>query len=308
MKILCIMTGKSGYPYDTGDHPYNRFKLKMPTPEGCDISWLEEAHEKAVNLSKIQLTQLKRLSHFISVFRFAYFPINYKILPTFYDLCLFTGSGGYWGEAYAWVLLKDRRKYEDLDLDLTLVLLTASLAGSDDGLGADRWYRMGITRKLLKHLIKLIEERQKQGRNMVKNNTNSLSKLEQNFRELIIEQCEFCGFDKYLEENPDFEFPKITEDLLRPDTQGFAAIPGMFGGFTYYLEVVDGRFVLYANQSSRMDYDDNSHLYFEVTENGNRLLDGEERKIIRKKFWELAKKAHEKRLRELKAMRRKAKD
>lgn len=287
---------------------YDRFKLKMPTSEDCDISWLEEAHEKAVNLSKIQLAQLKRLARFISVFRFAYFPINVKVLPTFYDLGLFTGSTWLWCDAYRWILLKDKHKYDDLDLDLTLVLLTALLAGSDDGLGADRWYRMGVTRKVLKRLIKLIEKEQKQGRNMMKNNTTSLGKLEQNFRELIVEQCEFCKFDKYLKENPDFEFPKITEDLLRSNVQNFIAIPGMFGGFTYYLEEVDGKLILYANQSSRMDYDDNSYLYFEVTENGNRLLDGEEREIIRKKFWELAKKAHEKRLRELKAMRRRAKE
>ena len=161
MKILCKITGKSDYPYDTGEHSYDRFKLEMPTPEDCDTSWLEEAHGKAVNLSKIQLAQLKRLARFISVFRFAYFPINYKILPTFYDLCLFTGSTHLWCDAYKWILLKDRHKYDDLGLDLTLVLLTASLAGSDDGLGADRWYRMGITRKLLKHLIKLIQAEQK---------------------------------------------------------------------------------------------------------------------------------------------------
>ncbi len=62
-----------------------------------------------------------------------------------------------WDEAYKWILLEGGHKYEDLDLDLTLVLLTGVLAGSNDGLGADLWYRMGITRKLLKHLVKLIE-------------------------------------------------------------------------------------------------------------------------------------------------------
>lgn len=142
-------------------YPYFRFKLEIPSPEDCDISWLEEAHEKAVNLSKIQLAQLKRLVHFISFFRFAYFPINVKILPTFYDLGLFTGSTHLWCNAYKWILLKDKHKYDDLDLDLTLLLLTATLARGGDGLGAGLWYRMGITRKLLKHLIKLIEAEQK---------------------------------------------------------------------------------------------------------------------------------------------------
>lgn len=289
------------------DYPRIHFKLEVPTSEDCDISGLESAHHSAVNLSKIQLVQLKRLVRFISIFRFAYFPINTKILPTFYELNLFTGSTYPWCGFYKWILLKDRHKYEDLDLDLTLVLLTALLAGSSYGLGAGRWYKMGVTRKTLKHLIKLIEEEQRQGRNMVNDNTSSFGKLEQNFKKLIIKQCGFRRSGKNLEENPDFEFPKITKDLLRSDVQNFIAIPGMFGGFTYYLEEVDGKLVLYANQSSRMDYDDNSYLYFEVTENGNRLLDGEEREIIRKKFWELAKRAHEKRLRELKAMRRKAK-
>lgn len=285
-----------------------RFKLEMPTSEDCDTSGLECAHTSATNLSKIQLAQLKSLARFISIFRFAYFPINIKILPAFYELNLFTGNTHPWCGFYEWILLKDRHKYKDLDLDLTLVLLTALLAGSNDGLGAGRWYKMGVTRKTLKHLIKLIEEEQKQGGNMVKDNTSSLNKLKQNFKKLIIEQCKFRKSCKHLEKDPDFEFPKITKDLLRSDVQNFITIPGMFGGFTYYLEEADGKLVLYANQSSRMDYDDNSYLYFEVTENGDRLLDGEEREIIRKRFWELAKKSHEKRLRELKAMRRRAKE
>lgn len=136
---------------------YSRFKLKLPTSKDCDTSGLERAYNNAVNLSKTQLAQLKNLSQFISIFRFAYFPINTKILPTFYDLDLFTGSTQLWCNAYKWILLKDRHKYEDLDLNLTLLLLTAVLAGSDDGLGAGYWYRMGITRKLLNRLIKLVE-------------------------------------------------------------------------------------------------------------------------------------------------------
>ncbi len=143
---------------------------------------------------------------------------------------------------------------------------------------------------------------------MAKNNTISLSRLEQNFKELIIERCKFCGFDKYLEENPDFEFSKITEKLLEPNTQCFISIPGMFGGFAYYLEEVDGKFVLYAEQSSRMDYDSNSYLYSEITESGNRMLGGEEREVVRKKFCELAKKAHEKRLQKPEAIKEKAKE
>lgn len=142
------------------DYPYSRFKLKMPDLDEHDRNNLKHAHDNATKLTKPQLKQLKKLARFISIFRFAYFPINTKILPTFCDLGLFVGSTHLWDEAYKWILLKDKHKYEDLDLDLTLALLTAVLAGSNDGLGADLWYRMGITRKLLKHLVKLIEVEQ----------------------------------------------------------------------------------------------------------------------------------------------------
>lgn len=146
-------------------HPYFRFKLEMPSLDKYDTEDLERAHNNAINLTKSQLKRLKKIVRFINIFRLAYFPINAKILPTFYDLGLFVGSTHLWCEVYKWILLKDRHKYEDLDLDLTLVLLTGVLAGNNDGLGAERWYRMGITRKLLKRLIKLIEAEQKHDRN-----------------------------------------------------------------------------------------------------------------------------------------------
>jgi len=138
------------------DKRYSRFKLKLPSLDEHDKNNLKHAYDNAAKLTKSQLKQLKKLARFISIFRFTYFPINTKILPTFYDLGLFVGSTHLWDEAYKWILLKGKHKYEDLDLDLTLVLLTGVLAGSNDGLGADLWYRMGITRKLLKHLVKLI--------------------------------------------------------------------------------------------------------------------------------------------------------
>lgn len=141
---------------------------------------------------------------------------------------------------------------------------------------------------------------------MTKDNTSSFSKLEQNFRELIIKQCKFCGFDKYLADNPDFEFPKIDENLLGWENAQHIAIPGMFGGFDYFLEEVGDSVVLYAEQSSRMDHDSNDYLYFEITESGSKKLEGEEREIMRKKFCELAKKAHERHLQELEAMKRKS--
>lgn len=136
---------------------YSRLKLKLPNLDEHDRNNLKQAHNRATQLANPQIKQLKRLVCFVDIFRFTFFPINAKILPTFYDLGLFVGSTHLWDEAYKWILLKDKHKYEDLDLNLTLLLLTAVLAGSDDGLGADLWYRIGVTRKLLKHLIKLIE-------------------------------------------------------------------------------------------------------------------------------------------------------
>lgn len=119
-----------------------------------------------------------------------------------------------------------------------------------------------------------------------------LVQIEQNFRELIIKQCKFCKFDKFLEENPDFEFPKITEELLDPDAQSFIMIPGLFGGFAYYLNKVGGKPVLYAEQSSRMDHSSDDYLYFDITAEGSKLLQDEEREAVVQKFWELTKKAH----------------
>ena len=123
--------------------------------------------------------------------------------------------------------------------------------------------------------------------------------LEQNFRELIIERCKFCQFDKYLEENPDFEFPKITENC-----HGYITVPGLFGGFTYYLEKLDDKLVLYAEQSSRMDYDSDSYSVFEIGMSGVRLLEGEERRVVWEKFRQLDKKRLEEHKRKMEERRK----
>ena len=90
---------------------------------------------------------------------------------------------------------------------------------------------------------------------MVEDNSIPFNKITQNFRHLIIKQCKFCGFDQYLAENPDFEFPKISKDLFDAELNYHIAIPGLFGGFDYFLMQTDGAPVLYAEQSSRMDHD-----------------------------------------------------
>lgn len=116
------------------------------------------------------------------------------------------------------------------------------------------------------------------------------AKLEQNFRELIIQQCKFCGFDRYLAGNPDFEFPKVNESLRGWENGQHITIPSMFGGFDYFLEEVGGNVVLYAEQSSRMDHDSNSSSVFEVGADGARLLEGEERRTAWEKFRQLDRK------------------
>jgi len=129
---------------------------------------------------------------------------------------------------------------------------------------------------------------------------DNFEKLERNFHDLIIEKSKFCQFDKFLEENPDFELPKITENC-----SGHIVIPGMFGGFDYFVEKQGDKLVLYAEQSSRMDWDSNSYSYYKVTTDGNRLIGGEKREVVRKKFWELAKKVHEEHKRKIEKMRNK---
>lgn len=114
------------------------------------------------------------------------------------------------------------------------------------------------------------------------------NKLTQNFRDLIIEKCRFCQFDKYLEENPDFEFPEITENCA-----GFIVIPGLFGGFEYFIGEENGEPVLYAEQSSRMDYDSDDYLYYKITPNSSEMLQGEERRKVHDKFRELERSKHE---------------
>lgn len=130
------------------------------------------------------------------------------------------------------------------------------------------------------------------------------AKLEQNFKELIIQQCKFCGFDRYLAENPDFEFPKVNESLLGWENGQHITIPSMFGGFDYFLDEVGGNVVLYAEQSSRMDHDSNSSSVFEVGADGARLLEGEERRTVWEKFRQLDKKRLEEHKRKMEERRK----
>lgn len=133
---------------------------------------------------------------------------------------------------------------------------------------------------------------------------NNLETVENNFRNLIISQCKFCKFDEYLKQNPDFEFPKINSNLLGWENGEHITIPGLFGGFSYFLEINSGELVLYAEQSSRMDYDSNDYTYFEITQNENRILKSEERETAQKKFRQLDRKGFEEHRRRMKERRR----
>lgn len=128
---------------------------------------------------------------------------------------------------------------------------------------------------------------------------NAVDVIEQNFRKLIIKRCKFCGFDKYLVDNPDFEFPKIDESLLGWENGQHITIPGMFGGFDYFLGKVGNHLVLYAEQSSRMDHDTNSSSVFKVNVDGSRLLEGEDRRMVWEKFRQLDRKRFEEHKREI---------
>lgn len=130
-----------------------------------------------------------------------------------------------------------------------------------------------------------------------------MKELEQNFRELIIERCRFCGFDKHLAENLDFEFPKIDKSLLGWENSQHITIPGMFGGFDYFLGKVGNNLVLYAEQSSRMDHDSDSSSVFEVSIDESRLLKGEERRMVWAKFRQLGKKRLEEHKRKMEERR-----
>lgn len=133
---------------------------------------------------------------------------------------------------------------------------------------------------------------------------NNCARLEQNFEKLIIDRCRFCGFDKHLEENPDFVFPEIDEGLFGWENGRHITIPGMFGGFTYYLEEVDGKLVLYAEQSIRMDYNSDSSLIFEISAGTSRQLEDEERRVVWEKFRQLDKKRFEEHKRKIMEQRK----
>lgn len=137
---------------------------------------------------------------------------------------------------------------------------------------------------------------------MIKDNTNSLNQIEENFEELIVERCKFCGFDKCLAENPDFELPRIDESLFGWENGQHITIPGMSGGFDCFLGKVGNNhnLILYAEQSSRMDHDSNSSSVFEIDINGARLLEGEERKTVWEQFRQLDKKRFEERKQKVK--------
>ncbi len=159
--------------------------------------------------------------------------------------------------------------------------------------------------------------------------STELIQLTQNFRKLIIAECKFCGFDQYLATNPDFEFPKITTALYNSASDMYITIPGLFGGFNYFLEQTTkqtanqvstqadrrsdrqanervgeqaaGEPILYVEQSSRMYRDGSDYSYFAITASGSRLLKGEERENIHQKFQQFAKRAYEKRMSEIRS-------
>lgn len=79
---------------------------------------------------------------------------------------------------------------------------------------------------------------------------DDLKRIEENFRILV---KDFFLNEKCIGDY-DYHFPKITEDLYIQEE--FNRVPGMFGGFFYFLKLEDGKPVLYAEASSRMDLEE----------------------------------------------------
>lgn len=79
---------------------------------------------------------------------------------------------------------------------------------------------------------------------------SDLKKVERNFHILIK--------DLFLNEkcigDYDYRLPELSEDSF--GREEFHRVPGMYGGFFYSLKLEDGKPILYANASSRMDLDE----------------------------------------------------
>lgn len=131
---------------------------------------------------------------------------------------------------------------------------------------------------------------------------DDLAKIEQHFHNLIIK---YCPPHSSLANDPDFEFPKLTTEMLDTELTQLIAVPGYFGGFCYYLEGKGGNITLYAELSSRMDHSSDSYSYFEITPENSRTLRDAEREDIKRKFWEFTKKAHEEHMRKIKEKKEK---
>ena len=79
---------------------------------------------------------------------------------------------------------------------------------------------------------------------------SSLKKVERNFHILI----EDFFLIKNMIGDYDYHLPELREDCF--DKEEFHRVPGMYGGFFYILKLEDGKPVLHANASSRMDLDE----------------------------------------------------
>ena len=114
---------------------------------------LDIARSIFYDLDSKQTSALKRVANhsYICFLRTSY--IDKCILPLMYELGLFTGSD-YWLEGLKWLEQNPKERINQLDLDMTLLLLTSALA-RDDEFGADYWYRKRIAGRLLRHLVDL---------------------------------------------------------------------------------------------------------------------------------------------------------
>lgn len=118
---------------------------------------------------------------------------------------------------------------------------------------------------------------------------NDVTAIWQNFLKLINKRTgEFLV--SYEEQNGSkLEFPEPTIDTLRPGKLYHIAIPGFFGGYSYFFEEHDNNLVMYADLTSRWHASEEDYEYFEVTTDGYYKLKGDKRGDLADKILALSR-------------------
>ena len=122
---------------------------------------------------------------------------------------------------------------------------------------------------------------------MNKNKTEILTAIWKNFLKLINDRTgKFIAH--YEERNKEkFELPKLEIDTLKLGKEYHITIPGYLGGYSYFFEEKDNTLIMYADLTSRWQYEED-YEYFEITTDGySKLQDKKQREELAKKFFQL---------------------